>query len=105
MAHADRVGVWIAEQIERMLAGHVEILGTVLVMDRERFGGLAPQRRRATRQRRQLLPRLRRLIRAPVAAANPGETAKRFGVDFGIGADAPGKVDRLEQRRLGVLVL
>ena len=101
---AGGIGDAFGEQIERVLARRLQILEAMLVMDRERFLGLAPQRRGASRQHRQLVPRFGGFMRPAIAPADPRQAAQRLAVHFRFRADALREFDRPQQRRLGVFV-
>jgi hypothetical protein len=102
--HSRRIGDAVGEQIERMSACRLQILQAMLVVNRERFLGLAAQRRRASRQHCKLGPRFGRFVRTAIAPADPRQPAQRFGMDFGFGADAFREFNRPQQRRFRILM-
>ena len=92
MADAHLVGVEISEQVEGMLAGDIEVLRSMLVMNRERFLRLAPERRGAPRQCRQLAPGVRRFVDAAGTASNPRQPSQGLAMDFRFRTNAPGSI-------------
>ena len=90
MLHAGGIGGAIGQQFKGVLAGAVEILRAMLVMNRERLGALpaaATPRIAAATPVRSTPRRLR--ADADLRRADPRQPPQRLGVHFRLAADAP----------------